>query len=241
MTDGKPVKFLAAPGQTAVFLARTIRASSRCTLTVGIGGGDRLDVWLNGRKIASAATHLISGRYGCSDQFDGTRVDQLLVDLDLQAGENTLRDPVDAGRRTFVLLLGVAESRAAALGTDPPGLPGRAEPAVGPGPRRLVRHAGLVRRPRHGVRGTTDRAPGRRLRQRRALRSARNSIGSSKPQADRDDRRWLDLCVKASVLATLGRDLARLRAAVSELGRSHAGRSTRPPSCSAAWTTTSGG
>jgi hypothetical protein len=39
----------------------------------------------------------------------------------------------------------------------------------------------------------------------------------------RDDPRWLELCVKASVFATLRRDLDGLRAAVQELGRSPAG------------------
>ena len=36
------------------------------------------------------------------------------------------------------------------------------------------------------------------------------------------DRRWLDLCVKASVLAKLQTDLGRLRAAVTELRRTYA-------------------
>ena len=90
LTDGKVVKFLSGSGGAVACLTRTVRAKQPVRLTVGIGGGEQLDVWLNGRPIASAGTHLVSGRYGCSECVDGTRVDQVLVDLDLQAGENTL-------------------------------------------------------------------------------------------------------------------------------------------------------
>ena len=42
-------------------------------------------------------------------------------------------------------------------------------------------------------------------------------------RAGSDDRGWLDLCVKTSVLASLRGDLGRLRAAVSQLGQSLSG------------------
>ena len=88
--DGKPGRLLQKSGTTAVYLTRTVRATRPARLTVGIGGGDRLEVWLNGRKTASCQTHLTTGRYGTGEQVDGTRVDQLIVDLDLHAGENAL-------------------------------------------------------------------------------------------------------------------------------------------------------
>ena len=90
LTDGQAVKFLTGSPGTAVYLNRTIHATQAAKLIVGIGGGEQLDAWLNGHHVASAETRLIFGRYGCSDGFEGTRVDQVLLDLDLKAGENTL-------------------------------------------------------------------------------------------------------------------------------------------------------
>ena len=58
----------------------------RLLLAAAIGS----KLWLNGRHTVSADTHLVSGRYGCSERVDGTRADQLIVDLDLQQGENCL-------------------------------------------------------------------------------------------------------------------------------------------------------
>jgi len=90
LADNRVVAFVTGSASDAIYLARTIRVQRPTRLTVGIGGGDRLDVWLGGRKVASAKTHLNSGRYGCATRVDGTRVDQLLVDLDLSTGENIL-------------------------------------------------------------------------------------------------------------------------------------------------------
>ncbi len=248
LTDGKPVKFLAASGQTAVFVARTIRAQQPVTLTVGIGGGDRLDVWLNGRKLASAVTHLISGRYGCSFQFDGTRVDQLLVNLDLQAGENTL-----------VIQLTPSDEPSFYFSSSPNPVPRLWEQIRRDFPAVQNPLLDLVHADWFAVQGWLA-APGTAFEERlidRLIADGRDTwdrlsslpdpthgqAGKPVPRwlqfletslraeldrlkqaaAARDDRRWLDLCVKAAVLATLGRDLARLRAAVSELGRSPPG------------------
>ena len=90
LIDDRSSKFLAGSSGTVAYLTRTIRAAEPARLTIGVGGGDHLDLWLNGHKIASANTHLVSGRYGCSERVDGTRIDQLLVDLDLRAGVNEL-------------------------------------------------------------------------------------------------------------------------------------------------------
>ena len=43
LTDGKAVKFLAGSADTVSCLARTIRCQQAVRLTVGIGGGDRLE------------------------------------------------------------------------------------------------------------------------------------------------------------------------------------------------------
>jgi hypothetical protein len=88
--DGTVFHLATGTSKHAVFLKRVIHAQQATCLTVGIGGGNRLDVWLNRQHIVTANTHLHIGRYGCGQQMDGTRVDQLLIDLDLAQGENEL-------------------------------------------------------------------------------------------------------------------------------------------------------
>ncbi len=62
LPEGKVTKFMAGSSEQAVYLTRVVRASRKTQLTVGMGGGDRLEAWLNGRKILSADTHLTSGQ-----------------------------------------------------------------------------------------------------------------------------------------------------------------------------------
>jgi len=221
LADGQVVKFLSGSGDAVACLLRTVRAKKPVRLTVGIGGGERLDAWLNGRPVASADTHLVFGRYGCGECLDGTRVDQVLVDLDLQAGENTL---------LVRLTLGSEPSFCFSISPDPvPRLweqirrdfPADRHPLLDLVPAEWFAPQGWF--------ASTDSQREEQLleqlipacgRHRDALRAEREGIKQS--QAGRDDPRWLDLCVKASVLATVSRDLARLRAAVTELGRTPA-------------------
>ena len=78
-----------APAKAEVF-GRIVTASKPVTLTVGLGGGDQIDVWVNGRKVASLDTHLDFKRYGTSMRMEGDRRNQGFVNLPLTAGENTL-------------------------------------------------------------------------------------------------------------------------------------------------------
>lgn len=217
-SDGKVVKFLSGSNGAVAFLTRVVRVAQPARLTVGIGGGDQLDVWLNGRQVASARTYLVSGRYGCGHQVDGTRVDQVLVDLDLSAGENAL-----------LVRLTLGEDPSFYFSAAPDPVPRiweqlRRDFPAAQNPLLDLVHADLLATQGWfsaadtrweeqlveqlaadcGQHGGALQAEGQRLRQARA---------------DRHDPRWLELCVKASVLATLGRDLERLRAAVRELGR----------------------
>ncbi len=252
LVDGKAVPLGTGPADTSVYLSRTVRATDKTQLTVGLGGGDRLDVWLRGKKITTACTHLTSGRYGCSYRVDGTRVDQVLVDLDLQAGENELlirlvpstepsfyfsasprplprlwerirrdfppaQNPLldfvhadwfaekgwfaaedNHWEQQFLARMVAADSEAGA-GKESPGGSTAGPSPVGPLP--LFEGAGCGK-DRLAIREEVDRLCERK--------------------AGLDDPGWLDLCVKASVLARLRTDLARLRAAVEELGRSQA-------------------
>ncbi len=221
LVDGKVVKFLSGSRETAVYLTRTVRAKRPVRLTVGIGGGDRLDVWLNGRKVVSAETHLTSGRYGCSYRVDGTRVDQVLVDLDLQAGENTL-----------VVRLTPGEEPSFYFSASPNPVPGfwqqvrRDFPAT-QNPLLDLVHADwfetdgwFTARDSQLEKQLIDRLTAACGDDGPAIRAERDRLSQAK--ADSDNRRWLDLCVKCTVLATLRGDLARLTAAVNELGQSHA-------------------
>jgi len=77
-------------GPVATYLFRTVTAPKPITLTVGLGGGDRLELWLNEAAVIAADTSLASERYGTGFKIEGTRRDQVFVDLALPAGESRL-------------------------------------------------------------------------------------------------------------------------------------------------------
>jgi hypothetical protein len=221
LIDGKSVKYEAGSAGALVYLTRTVRARQPVKITVGIGGGDRMDAWLNGSRVASAETRLTSGRYGCSYRVDGTRVDQVLIDLDLRAGENTLVVRLTSGSEPSFYF----------------------SPAPRPVPRiweRIRRDFPSARNPlldlvhadwfeTQGWMAAQDTRLEEQLVEQLLAdcdddkRVIQDELGRLRQEkARRDDPRWLELCVKTSVLAKLRRDLVRLRAAVRELGRSHA-------------------
>jgi hypothetical protein len=222
LIDGKVVKLVGGSGDTSLYLTRSVRAERSLRLTVGIGGGDQLEVWLNGRKVASAKTCLTSGRYGCSHRVDGTRVDQAVVDLNLKAGENHL---------VIRLAPGGEPSFYFSPSPNPvPRLWERIRRDFPPTENPLLR---LVPADWFESQGWLA-AQGTEFEERFINRLAADCGDDAasvrvefdrfrREKADRDDRRWLDLCEKVSVLAKLRGDLDRLRAAVSELGRSHPG------------------
>lgn len=221
LADGKVVKFLSGSGGTVACLTRTVLAKQPVRLTVGIGGGERLEVWLNGRQVVAADTQLVSGRYGCGECVDGTRVDQVLADLDLQAGENTL-----------LVRLTLGEEPSFCFSASPDPVPRLWEQIRRDFPADQNPLLELVHADWFAPQGWFA-APGSQWEEQLVeqlipecgrygdlLRAEREQLKQA--HADRDDPRWLDLCVKTSVLATLSRDLARLRAAVTELGRTPA-------------------
>ena len=221
LTDGKAVKFLTGSADTVVCLARTIRCQRAGRLTIGIGGADRLEVWLNGREVTSVATQLTSGRYGCSYRVDGTRVDQVLVDLDLQAGENSL-----------VLRLTLGDEPSFYFSASPNPVPRLWEQVRRDFPATRNPLLDLVPAAWFNTQGWFKRQDSQFEKQflddatadcagyEKAVRAALDQLEQEK--CGHDDPRWLDLCVKVSVFTTLRRDLDRLRAAVQELGRSPA-------------------
>ena len=211
------------PGSgTTVILTRSVRARSATELAVGFGGGDRLEVWLNGQVVGSCDTRLSYERYGTSLRLEGNRRDQVLLDLSLPAGESQLQvrvsqqgvstgkpmqlcftpapDPVprlwEAIRRDFPppenRLL--AYVRADWLGTDG----WMAAHDATEFEQRLVRRVVDETRP-HG-----------QPLARRMAELARDGVPHG-------DRRWLDLCVCAAESAVAWKRLGALRAAVEEL------------------------
>lgn len=221
LIDGRAIKFLTGSPDTAIFLMRTIRAQQSAKLTVGIGGGEQLDVWLNGRKLVSLETRLTFGRYGCSDGFEGTRVDQVQLDLDLQAGENSL-----------VIRLTPGGEPSFYFSPAPQPVPSfwerlRRDFPAAQNPLLDVVHADWFGNPGWFASAGSqleeqliDRLAGECGDEGPAIRAELDRLKQAK--ADRSDRRWLGLCVHSSALATLRRDLARLRAAVTALGQSQA-------------------
>ena len=220
LPDGKITKYHSGSADTAVYLTRTIKAQQPCTLTVGIGAGNRLDVWLAGKKLVSADTHLNVGRYGCSTRMDGTRVDQLLVDLPLQAGENTLlvRLTPDTERSFFFT-------------TTPNPIPRLWEQVRGDFPSAQNPLLDQVHADWFGPQGwlvAKDCHFEQQFLERMIPQCGptatimTKSLGEfQQQQVDTSDCHWLDFCVRVSVAAKLRTDLNRLRAAVEELALTH--------------------
>jgi len=221
LSDGKLGRIPTGPGKIALGLFRTIRAQRAVRLTIGVGGGDHLEVWLNGRRVASGDTHLSSGRYGTGRRYDNTRIDQLLVTLDLQPGENRL-----------LLRVTLGSDPSFHFSSSPNPVPKlwqyvRQDFPTEQNPLLDLAHASWF--DSQGWFAAWDIKREEQLLEQLSvdcsdagdtLRVALKAL--KQPGSSPDDRAWLDLCVKGSVLATLQRDLGRLRAAVSELGRSHA-------------------
>jgi len=104
--DGKPVwqpragwkdgKFLSPipPTETrreaTVFLLRTVTAAKPVTVMVGIGGGERIELFLNGKRLRELDTRVVNERYGCGFASDQILTDQVMVDMPLVAGVNRL-------------------------------------------------------------------------------------------------------------------------------------------------------
>jgi hypothetical protein len=217
LKDGELNRFIGGAGRGAVVLTRTVRAERPVRLTVGIGGGDHLDVWVNGAKAVSAETRLAAGRYGCSYRYDGTRIDQVLVDLDLAAGDNVLRVRLVPGAEPS-FYFSPAPNAVAGLWTRIR----RDFPPSGH-PLLTLAHADwfgsdgwLGRRDASLEQRFIDQLAGACGPQERAIRARLDVLRQAK--WDATDRRWLDLCVHVSVLATLHGESARLRAAVAALG-----------------------
>jgi len=219
LRDGQPANLLAGASDCVMYLMRTVRAPQAVRLTVGVGGGEQLDAWLNGRALATVATRLAYGRYGCSDGYEGTRVDQVLLDLDLQPGDNTL-----------VLRMATGGEPSFYFSMTPNVVPAiwkqiRRDFPAAENPLLDLVHADWFES------GGWFAAQGTQFEEQfvdGSIPACGVDSSAIRAQLDQlklravthDDAAWLDLCVKCAVLATLGRELTQLRSAVESLSRS---------------------
>ena len=177
-------------------------------------------MWLNGKLVASAKTHLPYLRYGTSMRVDGTRRDQVLADLRLPAGQSQL-------------LIRVEQSS-----------PGPFQFCFSPSPDPVPRLWEWLRRdfpPKQnrllevadhtwfGARGwfaAADTAFEQRLVARAAKGLGPPGSALSQELASlvkggtpANDRRWLDLCVLAAERLRAWETIRKLGLAISELRR----------------------
>ncbi|OQB82333.1 MAG: hypothetical protein BWX88_04096 [Planctomycetes bacterium ADurb.Bin126] len=97
--DGGLVRVEACGGQPATAcLARVITAQSPVRLLVGVGGGIHLELCLNGKRVWAGETRLPTDRYGTGQLAEGSHVDQVVLPLDLPAGQNLLAVRVQIDR-----------------------------------------------------------------------------------------------------------------------------------------------
>jgi len=216
-----------------VFLTREIRATHPVTLSCGIGGGDRIEIWLNRKKILSADTALTLQRYGTSMRVEGSRVDQTLCDLKLLEGANRLTIRVAQQRADrqvpMQFYFSASPDPAAKLWACVEGdFPRRENRLLAAVDYRWFEVAGWyaaedTRLEQELAEAMLDRigAPAATLKER--FETLRSSASGS------EDPGWLDLCVTLAELQAATQDLDRLQQAVDALacqfGEAYSGES----------------
>lgn len=220
IVDGQLNNLLAAPPGKSLCLTRTARSPSAARLTIGVGGGEHLEAWLNGHPIASVKTALAFDRYGCSDAYEGTRVDQVLLDLNLQAGENILTLRFAGGGEPSFYFSTAPNLVPAIWKKIRHDFPASENPLLDLvhadwfEPDGWLSDQGTAREEQLLSRLGPDSGAASALLANKLEQLRQNGTPP-------DDPAWLELCVTGSVLFTVERDLARLRAAVTALGQEY--------------------
>ncbi len=190
----------------AIYIANTVTAAKPVTVTVGLGGGDRLEAWLDGKKVADAVTCMNSQRYGCGFASDRIFADQCVVDLALPAGSSRLQirlSQQETGRRdAFRFWFSPSPNPAPHLWQRiRRDFPPHENPLL-----ELVPHTWFEN---DGWLCATD------------MRFEREFLASSPVAPKSDDVELLDLCFTAAERSVALRELDRLGKAVAELHKSH--------------------
>lgn len=238
-TDGKPLWVARSAWRDAHFiplapdgkghsaaafgLTRTITTSKPVSLAIGIGGGDRLEIWLNGQRTHELDTRIHYERYGTGEVSDQILNDQYLVDIPLPAGESHLlvkisQQAIDR-RKPLRFWFSPAP--------DPiPHIWQRARHDFPPHQNRLLEAVPHTWFESPGWLTATDTKLERDLlaaiferneQLSSALRPRLAELETS--MVPSSDPRWLNLCTAASEADHALSDLAKLGAAVEELGR----------------------
>lgn len=220
--DGAVVTFGGnVPAKAEVF-GRKITAKEPVTLTVGLGGGDQIDVWVNGRKVASLDTHLDFKRYGTSMRMEGERRNQDFVNLPLKAGENTLlvsvRQSRAPGQFFFTPSPDPVQRVWEQLRKD---FPPANHPLLEAVPYTWFENSGwLAAADPYVERDFLAAVFERQTALAETLRPRLAALDAAKAPAD--DPRWLELCVAAADAERALDDLARLEKAVALLDGAYA-------------------
>ena len=218
--DGQATPRLGGPPGHVMYFTRTVRAPQAARVLCGVGGGERFDAWLNGRWIASVPTALVFGRYGCSDFYEGSRVDQVLLDLDLIAGDNTLTVRFVSGGDPNLYFSAAPNPVPALWQQLRADFPVQEYPLLDLVTADWFETEGwFASRTVQHERQLLDRLAEDCAVARAAIIAAQESLSG---QAAGDERRWLDLSVKWAVSVKLRGELQRLRAAVEALGYTYA-------------------
>ena len=214
--------------QAAVWLRNTLTASGPVTLCVGLGGGDRLDVFLDGKLLKSLDTRIRLKRYGTGLRDEQRFPDQCFVDLTLEAGTHDLQLRLAQVRINWTYPWHLTPFRFW-FSPAPEPAPHLWQRVLRDYPRYThalvdgVNHAWFgdagwlaardTRFEREYLAGVGLRhAP---LAQTLQARVATLDAAATPP----DDPRWLELCVAAAEADRAWTDLDRLAAAVEKLGR----------------------
>lgn len=218
---------LTPPGQShpaaSVYLTRTITASKPVTLAIGIGGGDQTEIWFNGQPTHQLDARVRYERYGTGEASDQILNDQFIVDLQLHQGENRLliriaQRQIDR-RRAFRLWFRHAPNPV-------PHLWKRVRHDFPPHENRLIEGVPHTWFETKGWFTASDAHHERDFLVSTFEKNAPLAQSLHPHLADLDaakappaDSRWLGLCIAAAEGDRALSDLAKLRAAIDELGR----------------------
>jgi hypothetical protein len=205
------------PSKKSATVSGIITAKKAVTLTVGLGGGDKMEVRMNDKPVATLDTHLELKRYGTGMRLEGDRRNQVLLDLPLVAGENRL--VVNVSQEVIVPHRVSLQFFFSTTPNPVPALWARLRKDFPPASNRLLE---AVNFNWFESGGWFDSANDTRLETEfLASGTGVSPVSSGIPAARTGGTPvLLQDCVAAADAAALRNDLAKLRLAVTELGKS---------------------
>ncbi|OGV62982.1 MAG: hypothetical protein A2283_12930, partial [Lentisphaerae bacterium RIFOXYA12_FULL_48_11] len=195
---------------TSFLVCRTITSRKPVALVVGLGGGNRLDVLLNGKSVFTKDTALKINRYGCSEIPEGTRRDQILLSLPLVQGENQLVVRIArSGQRT--------EFYFSPFPNPVPDIWAKIRKSFPPAENRLLELAKYDWFEAGGWLGANHKTFEQRMITNCGKGIADYDDDGKTPSVESSSAPSLGLCITAAELFAARQDLQKLRSAVEEL------------------------